>query len=438
MNRTLERAGINRTEIIKETTHMTARTLRTSRPLAAFAAAAMALASLSAHAQTPQLSDGVVKIGVLTDLSSVYATVAGQSAAEAVRMAAEDFMKANPGIKVEVVAADHQNKADIAATRAREWFDIQHVDMITDLASSGAAFAVIDIAKQKNRIVIATGPASSDITGVKCSPISIHYVYDTYALGHATGDAMAKQGGDSWFFLAADYAFGQALVKDTSEAVKADGGKVIGVVRAPLNASDFSSYMLQAQSSGAKVIGLANAGGDFINAVKSANEFGVTRGGKQQLAGLLVFLSDIHALGLQTAQGLQFSTAFYWDRNDETRAWAKRIYARTKKMPTQIEAGDYSSTMHYLNAVKAAGTDDTAAVMRKMKEMPINDFFAKNGRIREDGRMVHDMYLVQVKKPSESKYPWDYYTIKATIPADKAFRPLAESACPLVKPLAQQ
>jgi len=413
---------------ITETTPMKLKTL------AVLASSVLAtLVALPAYADAPRLSDGVVKIGVLTDLSSLYSSVGGQSAVEAVKMAAEDFMKANPGIKVEVISADHQNKADIAATKAREWFDTQHVDMITDLASSGAAFAIIEVAKQKNKIVIATGPASSEITGAKCSPVTVHYVYDTYALGHATGDALVKQGGDSWFFLAADYAFGQALVKDTSDAVKADGGNVVGTVRAPLNASDFSSFLLQAQSSGAKVIGLANAGGDFVNAVKSANEFGITKGGKQQLAGLLVFLSDIHALGLQTAQGLQFSTAFYWDLNDDTRQWSKRLFARTKKMPTQVEAGDYSSTMHYLEAVKAAGTDDTAAVMQKMKELPINDFFAKNGRIREDGRMVHDMYLVQVKKPSESKYPWDYYTVKAVIPGDKAFRPLSESACPLVK-----
>jgi branched-chain amino acid transport system substrate-binding protein len=404
------------------------------KTLAVLASSVLApLVAQPAYADSPQLSDGVVKIGVLTDLSSVYSSVGGQSAVEAVKMAAEDFMKANPGIKVEVISADHQNKADIAATKAREWFDTQHVDMITDLASSGAAFAVIEVAKQKNKIVIATGPASSDITGAKCTPVTVHYVYDTYALGHATGDALVKQGADSWFFLAADYAFGQALVKDTSDAVKADGGNVVGTVRAPLNASDFSSFLLQAQSSGAKVIGLANAGGDFVNSVKSANEFGITKSGKQQLAGLLVFLSDIHALGLQTAQGLQFSTAFYWDLNDDTRKWSKRLFARTKKMPTQVEAGDYSSTMHYLEAVKAAGTDDTAAVMQKMKELPINDFFAKNGRIREDGRMVHDMYLVQVKKPSESKYPWDYYTVKAVIPGDKAFRPLSESTCPLVK-----
>nr|WP_224788588.1 ABC transporter substrate-binding protein [Pandoraea terrae] len=384
-------------------------------------------------AQQVQLANGGIKIGVLVDMSSLYSSIGGMGAVEAVRMAAADFVKDNPGIKVEVVYTDHQNKADIAANKAREWFDLQHVNMVTDLASSSVAFAVIDLAKQKNKIVIATGPASSDVTNAKCTSVSVHYVYDTYALGRATAQAMKQQGGDSWFFVAADYAFGQALVKDTSEAIKSEGGKVLGVARAPLNTSDFSSYLLQAQTSGAKVIGLANAGGDFVNAVKAANAFGITRSGRQQLAGLLVFLPDIHALGLQTAQGLQFSTAFYWDLNDETRKWSKRFLEKAKRMPTQVDAGNYSSTMHYLQAVKAAGTDDTAAVMKKMKEMPINDFFAKNGRIREDGRMVHDMYLVQVKKPSESKYPWDYYTVKAVIPGDKAFRPLSESACPLLK-----
>jgi branched-chain amino acid transport system substrate-binding protein len=391
-------------------------------------------AGVGAHAAEPlQLSDGVVKIGVLTDLSSVYSAVGGQGAIEAVRMAAEDFMKRNPGIRVEVIYADHQNKPDIAATKAREWFDRDHVDMIIDLASSGAGLAIIDIANQKNRIAIATGPSTSEITGSKCTAVSVHYVYDTYALAHAAGDVMAKQGGASWFFIAADYAFGEALVKDTSEAVKANGGTVSGVVRAPLNTSDFSSYMLQAQSSGASVIGLANAGGDFVNAVKTANEFGVTKSGKQRLAGLLVFLPDIHALGLNTAQGLEFVTGFYWDRDEETRKWSHRFFDRVHTMPSQIQAGDYSATMHYLESVKAAGTDETGAVMKKMKELPINDFFAKNGRIREDGRMVHDMYLVQVKSPAQSHYPWDYYSIKSVIPGDKAFRPLAESTCPLVK-----
>ncbi|PQV49825.1 ABC transporter substrate-binding protein [Paraburkholderia sp. BL21I4N1] len=396
-------------------------------------AAAALLGPGHATAQPLRLSDGIVKIGVLTDLSGVYSAVGGQGAVEAVRMAADDFMKTNPGIKVDVIYADHQNKADIAASKAREWFDTQQVDMITDLASSGAGLAVVDVARQKNRIAIATGPSTSDLTGTKCTPVSVHYVYDTYALAHGAGDAMAKRGADSWYFIAADYAFGAALVKDTTEAIKADGGKVLGTVRAPLNTADFSSYMLQAQSSGAKVIGLANAGGDFVNAVKSANEFGIARSGKQQIAGLLVFLSDIHALGLQTAQGLQFATGFYWDRNDASRKWSKRFYDKMNVMPTQAQAGDYSSTMHYLEAVKAAGTDETAAVMKKMRELPINDFFATNGRIREDGRMVHDMYLVQVKSPAQSHYPWDYYSIKAVIPADQAFRPLAESTCPLVK-----
>lgn len=386
-----------------------------------------------AHAAPPTLSDGVVKIGVLSDISSLYSHIGGMAAVEAVRMAAADFMKDNPDIKVEVVYADTQNKADVAANKAREWFDRDHVDVVADLASSAVAFSVIDVAKQKNKVVLVTGPASSDITNAKCNDVTIHYVYDTYALGNATGRALTRQGANSWFFLAADYAFGQALVKDTSDAIKASGGSVLGTVRAPLNTSDFSSYLLQAQASGAKVIGLANAGGDFINSVKSANEFGIAKSGKQQVAGLLVFIADIHALGLQTAQGLLFTTGFYWDYDDQTRAWSKRFFDKTKKMPGQIEAGDYSATMSYLKAVKAAGTDDTAAVMKKMRELPINDFFARNGRVREDGRMVHDMFLVQVKSPAESKYAWDYYKVKAVIPGNEAFRPLGESVCPLIK-----
>lgn len=402
--------------------------------LVAGCAVAAAIFSASVLGAPPMsLSNGSVKIGVLTDMSGVYSAVGGKGAVDAVNMAAEDFMRVNPDIKVEVIYADHQNKPDIAAAKAREWIDTQGVDMIIDFASSGAGLAAIDVANQKNTIAIATGPSTSEITGARCTPVSVHYVYDTYALAHGAGDAMAKRGGDSWFFIAADYAFGEALVKDTSDAVRANGGSVVGTVRAPLNTADFSSYLLQAQASGAKVIGLANAGGDFVNAVKTANQFSITRSGKPRLAGLLVFLTDIHSLGLHTAQNLEFATAFYWDMNDETRKWSHRFYERNHTMPTQVQAGDYSATMHYLEAVKAAGTDQTALVMQKMRELPINDFFAKNGRIREDGRMVHDMYLVRVKTPQESHYAWDYYSIKAIIPADQAFRSLAQSTCPLVK-----
>jgi branched-chain amino acid transport system substrate-binding protein len=401
--------------------------------LLATCTALAALVTSSAGAEQVHLSHGEIKIGVLTDMSSIYSTIGGRGAVQAVKMAADDFMKENPDIKVEVVYADHQSKADIAAIKAREWFDRENVDMVTDLTNSSVAFAVIDLARQRNKIAIATGPASSEITNAKCTPVSVQYVYDTYALGRATAHEMMQQGGKTWYFVAADYAFGKALVSDASNAIKTEGGSVLGTVWAPMHTADFSTYLMQAQSSGAKVVGLANAGGDFVNAMKAAEQFGLTRTGGPQLAGLLVFLADVHAIGLQAAQGLEFSTAFYWDRNEETRNWSKRFLESAKRMPEQTDAGDYSSTMHYLRAVKAAGTDETGAVMKKMREMPVNDFFTKNGRIREDGLMVHDMYLVQVKKPSESKYPWDYYTVKAVIPGEQAFRPLSESGCALVK-----
>jgi branched-chain amino acid transport system substrate-binding protein len=302
-----------------------------------------------------------------------------------------------------------------------------------DVAASATALAVVEVAKQKNRIAVFNGPGSVRLTNEACSPVTVHYTYDTFALANGTGRAVVKAGGDSWFFVTADYAFGHALEKDTSDVVKELGGRVLGSARHPLNASDFSSFLLQAQASGAKVIGFANAGGDFINAMKAASEFGIAQSGKQSLAGLLVYINDIHALGLKTTQGLLLTEAFYWDSNEETRAWSRRFFERIKKMPNMSQAGLYSSILHYLKAVKAAGTDDTAAVMKKMKETPVNDFFAKNGHIREDGRMVHDMYLFEVKKPSESKTPWDYYKLKATIPAEQAFQPLSKSTCPLVK-----
>jgi branched-chain amino acid transport system substrate-binding protein len=382
----------------------------------------------SATAQTSK----PLRIGVMTDITGQFSHEAGEGAVAAVKMAVEDFGGKVLGRPIEVLVNDHLNKPDIAATKAREWFDTQDVRMINDLINSGVALSVIGVAKEKNRIAIVNGSGSSRITGDACTPNSIHYAYDTWALANGTGSAIVKEGGDSWFFLTADYAFGHSLEADTAAAVKARGGKVVGAVRHPLNTSDYSSFLLQAQASKAKVIGLASSGTGFINTVKSAKEFGITQAG-QTLAGLLVWVTDVHAMGLETGQGLTLTNAFYWDRNDETRKWSKRFFERTQRMPGMGDAGNYSSTLHYLNAVKAAGTDDTAAVMAKMKSMPINDMFAKNGKIRADGRMVHDMYVYQIKKPSESKYPWDYYKLKAVIPADQAFRPMSEGGCPLVK-----
>jgi branched-chain amino acid transport system substrate-binding protein len=395
-------------------------------------AVALALAA-PAHAQGDRVSDGVVRIGLILDMSGLYSDITGEGSVTAARMAIEDFGGKVLGRPIEVVYADHQNKPDIAAGKAREWFDTAKVDALMDVAASAPALAVVEVARQKNRIAVFNGPGSVRLTNEACSPVTVHWAYDTFALANVTGKAVVKNGGDSWFFLTADYAFGHALEKDTTEVVKADGGKVLGAARHPLNSSDFSSYLLQAQSSGAKVIGLANAGGDLINSVRAASEFGITKSGKQSLAGLLVYINDIHSLGLQATQGLLLTEAFYWDLNDDTRKWSKRFFERMRKMPNMSQAGVYSATMHYLRAVQAAGTDESGAVVAKMRATPINDFFAKNGRIRADGRMVHDMYLFQVKKPEESKSPWDYYTLRGTVPADQAFQPLAKSACPLVK-----
>ncbi len=390
-----------------------------------------ALAALSGGVQA-QVSGGVVKIGVLTDLSGTYSDVAGPGAVQATKMAIEDFIaKEKPDFKIEMVSADHQNKADIASNKAREWFEREGVDTATELVTTSVALAVMKIAKEKDRIALMSGPASTPITNEQCNDVTVHYTYDTYALANGTAKAVTKQGGKSWFFLTADYAFGQALEKDASAVVTANGGKVLGSVRHPFPGSDFSSFLLKAQSSGAQVIGLANAGADTTNAIKQAAEFGITP--TQSLAGLLMFITDVHSLGLKTTQGMYLTEGFYWDLNDETRAWSKRFFGVQKKMPTMVQAGQYSSVYHYLKAIKAAGTDDTKKVMAQMKKMPINDFFAKNGQIREDGRMVHDMYLMQVKKPADSKYPWDYYHVRQTIPAAEAFQPLAQSRCPLVK-----
>jgi branched-chain amino acid transport system substrate-binding protein len=394
-------------------------------------ACAAAIASLSGVANA-QISDGMVKIGVLTDLSGTYSDLAGSGAVLATQMAIDDFIaEAKPNFKIEMVSADHQNKADIASTKAREWFEREGVDTATELVTTSVALAVMKVAKEKNRIALMSGPASTPITNEQCNDVSVHYTYDTYSLANGTAKAVTKQGGKTWFFLTADYAFGQALEKDSSAVVVANGGKVLGSVRHPFPASDFSSFLLQAQASGAQIIGLANAGADTTNAIKQAAEFGITP--KQSLAGLLMFITDVHSLGLKSTQTMYLTTGFYWDLNDATRAWSKRYFDKQKRMPSMVQAGQYSSVLHYLRAVKAAGTDEAGKVMAQMKKTPINDFFAKNGQIREDGRMIHDMYLVQVKKPEESKYPWDYYHVRQTIPAAEAFQPLSESRCSLVK-----
>lgn len=378
-------------------------------------------------------ADDAIRIGVLTDMTGLYSDQNGQGSVTAVKMAVEDFGGKVLGKRIEVIAADHQNKADLAGSLAREWFDTKKVDMIANLGPSHTALAIVDVAKQKNRIAISTGAAATRLTNEGCTPNSIHYVYDTYALANGTANAVTKQGGKSWYFVTADYVFGHALEKDASEIVLANGGKVVGRSRHPVNSSDFSSFILSAQGSGAQVIALANAGGDTINSLKTVKDFQVTKSGKQSVAAMVLFLTDVHSLGLQSTQGLLLTTAFYWDRTDETRKWSKRFFERMKRMPTDAQAGDYSSTLHYLNAIQAAQTDEASVVMTKMKATPINDMFATNGRIREDGRMVHDMYLAQVKAPNESNSPWDYFKIKGVIPAEQAFQPLSRSTCPLVK-----
>ncbi len=395
-------------------------------------AAALAAALGLAAPALAQVSDNLVKIGVLTDMSGAYSDLSGAGAVLAVKMAVEDFQaKEKPAFAVELISADHQNKGDISANKAREWIDREKVDVLTELVTTSTALAVMKVAKEKNKIALISGAASTRITNEDCNDVTVHWTYDTYAVANGTAKAVVKQGGKSWYFLTADYAFGHSLEKDSADVVTGNGGKVLGTVRHPFPGSDFSSYLLKAQASGAQVIGLANAGTDTMNSIKQASEFGITP--KQSLAGLLMFLTDIHSLGLKATQTMYLTEGFYWDRNDETRAWSKRFFERQKKMPTMIQAGMYSAVTHYLKAVKATGSDDTQKVMAWMRKTPVNDFFAKNGSIREDGRMVHDMYLMQVKKPEESKYPWDYYHVRQTIPAAEAFQPLAQSRCPLVK-----
>jgi branched-chain amino acid transport system substrate-binding protein len=372
-----------------------------------------------------------VKIGILNDQSGVYADYGGKYSVEAARMAIEDFGGSVLGQKIEMITGDHQNKPDLATSIARRWYDVENVDMITELTTSSVALAVQDLSKDKKKIDIVVGAATSRITGDACTPYGFHWAFDTHALAVGTGGALVKAGGDSWFFLTADYAFGYALEKDTSEIVTASGGKVLGSVRIPLNSSDFSSFLLQAQSSKAKVIGLANAGLDTTNSIKQAAEFGIVNGG-QKLAGLLMTLSEVNGLGLQAAQGLVLTEGFYWDRDDKSRAFGERFMARTGRMPSMIHAGTYSATLQYLKAVKAAGTKDSDAVAKKLKELPVDDAFAQ-GKVQENGRMVHDLYLFEVKKPSESKKPWDYYKQLAVVPGDKAFPSAKDSGCPLTK-----
>ena len=389
------------------------------------------LLALTANAALAQ-NKPPLKLGAILDMSGLYADITGVGSETAAKMAAEDFGGEVLGRKIEIIAADHLNKADLSANIARDMLDNQGVEAIIDVAASATALAAAEVAKARNKIIMFNGPGSIRLSNEACGPYTVHYVFDTYGQANVTGLAAVKTGLDTWFFLTADYAFGHDLEKDTTNVVVKSGGKVLGSVRHPLNTSDFSSYLLQAQASKAKVIGLANAGGDTINAIKQAAEFGLMKSG-QKVSPLLAFITDIDSIGLQTAQGLILAEAFYWDMNDETRAFSKRFMERVKHAPTSAQAGVYSSVLHYLKAVKQAGTTDAAAVMKIMKDTPINDMFAKNGRIREDGRMVHDMYLFEVKSPAESKGRWDDYKLLATVPGDQAFQPLSASRCPLVK-----
>ncbi|MEO9337781.1 ABC transporter substrate-binding protein [Mesorhizobium sp. SB112] len=392
-------------------------------------AALLASTAIAAHAQ--EISDDKVKIGILNDQSGVYADFGGKWSFEAAKMAAEDFGGKVLDKPIEIVTADHQNKPDVASNIARQWYDTEQVDAIMELTTSSVALAVQGLSKEKKKITISTGPATAELTGKQCSPYGFHWAYDTHALAVGTGGALVEQGGDTWYFLTADYAFGYSLEEQTSKFVESKGGKVLGSVRHPLATTDYSSFLLQAQSSGAKVIGLANAGLDTSNAIKQAAEFGIVAGG-QRLAALLFTLAEIHGLGLEAAQGLTLTEGFYWDRDDESRAFGKKYFERTGRMPNMIHAGTYSAVTQYLKAIQEAGTDESEAVSKKLHEMPVEDVFARGGKVLENGRMVYDMYLMEVKKPDESKEPWDYYKVLATIPGDQAYLKAEESGCELV------
>jgi branched-chain amino acid transport system substrate-binding protein len=402
-------------------------TMMTAQKLALFATLAALVSPVSA-----QQSATPLKIGLIGDFQSVYADIGGPGNVEATKMAIEEFGGSMFGKPIELVTADVQNKADIAATLARKWYEAEGVDMIIDMPTSAVALAGMEMSRQFEKLMIVTDAASSDITGKSCSPYTVHWTYDTYANAHTVGSAIVRNGGSSWFFITADYLFGHSIERDTGEVVKAAGGQVVGSARHPLNTADFSSFLLQAQASKAKIIGLANGGSDTINAIKQASEFGIVAGG-QNLAGIVMFISDIHSLGLKLAQGLIITEAYYWDLNDRTRAFGKRFFERMKRMPTMNQAATYSATLHYLNAVKAAGTKETKPVLAKMRETPVRDAFTDNGVLREDGRMVHSMFLFEIKKPEESKAPWDYYKVLAEVPGDQAFRPLKDGGCPLIK-----
>lgn len=406
--------------------------LRNPLRLRSLAAVAAAVFQLASHAATPQVSDGVVKIGVLTDMSGIFSELAGRGSVIATQMAIEDFKaEAKPGFNIDMVFADHQNKADIGANKAREWYDTQQVDMVVDAINSAVAIAASNVTREKRRLLMVTGAGSMRLTNEDCSRHTISYTWDTYSTSRPQATAVTKEGARDWYFLTVDYALGQSIEEDGMAAVKAAGGRVVGSARHPIGTPDFSSFMLQAQASKAQAVGIASAGGDLINGIKAAREFGLTK--NQTLVPLSGSITDVHALGLQAAQGLFLTEAFYWDLNEKTRAWGQRFFAKHKRMPNLIHAGTYSAVQSYLRAVQAAGTDEASAVRKQLGQSRINDVFASNGRIREDGRMVHDMYLMQVKKPSESKYPWDYFHVKAVIPGDQAFQPLSESRCSLVK-----
>ncbi len=384
----------------------------------------------SAHAQS-KISGDTIKIGIITDISGLYSDIGGNGSVEAIRMAIADAGGTIGGKKIELLFADHQNKADVASSKAREWFDTQGVDMLIGGTNSATALAMAKVAEEKKKIFIPVGAGSARLTNEACSPYTIHYAYDTVAMAKGTGATMVKTVGKNWYFLTADYAFGQSLQDDTATVVKANGGTVVGSVKHPLSASDFSSFLLQAQNSKAQILGLANAGGDTINAIKAANEFGITK--TMKMAGLLMFINDIHALGLKNTEGMYLTDAWYWNQNPEAREWSRRFFEKVKRMPSMVQAGDYSATASYLKAVKATGTDDADTVMKWLKSNKINDMFAKNGYIREDGRMIHDMYLMQVKSQAESKEPWDYMKLVSTIPGEQAFTTRAESRCNLIK-----